>query len=302
MIVVVGSLNLDLVVRVPRLPAEGETALAGSYAEHHGGKGANQAVAAARAGGDVTMVGRVGRDAAGPRLRSSLASEGVDVRHVTTSDEPTGRALIEVDDAGANRIVVVPGANGDWNGGDVPSDAITAAELLVLQREVPDEVVAAAVRHAHAAGVPVLLNAAPADGFDAGLLGSNDRLIVNAHEAASLLGGDPERPGDPEVAAATLARRGPGDVVITLGADGALAAGRSGTVRVAGFPVRPVDTTGAGDAFAAAFAVAWSERASLGAALRFACAAGAEATLQPGAQPSLPSRAAIEARLRGSTV
>lgn len=297
MIVVVGSLNLDLVVTVPRLPEEGETLLALGYAEHHGGKGANQALAAARAGGRVAMVGRVGEDEAGGRMRDGLADAGVDVREVRSVGAPTGRALIEVDEAGANRIVVVPGANAAWSAADLPGALLAGASLLVVQREVPEGVVAGAVARAHQAGVPVLLNAAPADGFEASVLGPDDRLIVNAPEAALLLGWPSDRALDPAEAASALAQKGPGDVIVTLGANGALARGRSGPAQAKGFSVPVVDTTGAGDAFVGAFAVAWTERLPLDRALRFACAAGAEAVGTAGAQPSLPSRQAIEGRI-----
>lgn len=297
MIVVVGSLNLDLVASVARLPAPGETVLATSYAEHAGGKGANQAVAAARAGGRVAMVGRVGGDDAGTRLRDGLAAEGIDVSEVRAVDASTGRALIEVDDDGQNRIVVVPGANHAWGPDDLPHEALARADVAVLQREVPDAVVAEAVRRAAAAGARVVLNLAPAGEVAAASLRDVDVLVVNESEAAALLheteAAVARAPGD---AAQRLARRVRGDVVVTLGAEGATHAGRSGDGRAPGVPVTAVDTTGAGDAFVGALAARLDEGAGLAEAVRFACAAGAEAATREGAQPSLPVRADIEAR------
>ena len=302
MITVVGSLNLDLVVRVARLPDAGETLLASDYREYHGGKGANQALAAARAGGTVAMVGRVGRDGAGEMLRDGLARAGVAVNDVTTADAPSGRALIEVDDAGANRIVVVPGANAYWGAHDLPLELLRRSSLVAIQREIPSRVVEAAIECARGAGVPVMVNAAPAEGFVLESLGPSDVLIVNEGEAALLSGAaEPSKHavGASEAlkAARSLARRGPGAVIITLGADGAVQAGRSGEWHVAGFEVEPIDTTGAGDAFVGSWAVARVEGRDARSALRFACAAGAEAVTSAGAQSSLPTRSAIEARL-----
>jgi ribokinase len=214
MIVVVGSLNLDLVATVTRLPAPGETVLARGYAEHAGGKGANQAVAAARAGGRVAMVGRVGRDDAGTRLRDGLAAEGIDVAEVRAVDAPTGRALIEVDDDGQNRIVVVAGANHAWGPDDLPRETLARAELLVLQREVPDAVVAEAVRQGSAAGARVVLNLAPAGEVAAASLREVDVLVVNASEAAALLQGHETAVAQgPDDAARRLAEGVRGDVV-----------------------------------------------------------------------------------------
>jgi ribokinase len=300
MIVVIGSLNLDLVARVARMPRPGETVLALGYAEHAGGKGANQAVAAARAGARVAMVGRVGRDDAGARLRDGLAGEGIDVAEVRSSDAPTGRALIEVDEHGQNRIVVVAGANHAWRGDRSPDGVLAEAGLIVLQREIPDVVVAEAVRRARAAGVRVVLNLAPAGPVGADVLSAVDVLVVNESEAAEVAGGaEREVERDPLGAARRLADRVRGDVVVTLGADGAVHAGRSGEGRVDGFEIDAVDTTGAGDAFVGALAARLDDGDDMAEAVRFACAAGAEAATREGAQPSLPPREAIEARMRG---
>jgi ribokinase len=301
MIVVVGSLNLDLVARVERMPRPGETVLALGYAEHAGGKGANQAVAAARAGGRVAMVGRVGHDDAGRRLRDGLAEDGIDVAEVRSVDAPTGRALIEVDADGQNRIVVVPGANHAWRETDLPRAVLAEADLVILQREVPDDVVAGAIRRARGSGARVVLNLAPAGAVPPEVLRDVDVLVVNESEAAELAGAsEDEVAADPSAAARALARRVRDQVVVTLGAQGAVHAGRTGEGRVAGFPVEAVDTTAAGDAFVGALAARLAEGAPIGDAVRFACAAGAEAATHAGAQPSLPPRAAIERRLEAS--
>jgi len=297
MIVVVGSLNLDLVVRVDRLPDAGETLLAEGYAEHAGGKGANQAVAAARAGGRVAMVGRVGRDEAGRRLRDGLAAEGIDVSEVREVDAPTGRALIEVDRAGRNRIVVVGGANLAWGPDELPADLLNRADVVLIQREVPGPVVAEAVRRSGAQS-RVVLNLAPAGEIADEVLSRLDVLVVNESEAAWVTRSTvAEVTSDPLAAARLAVRRGPHDVVVTLGAAGAVSAGRSGEARAEGHVVEAVDTTAAGDAFVGAFAARLDEGGGMADALAFGCAAGAEAVLREGAQPSLPARTAIVARI-----
>ena len=305
MITVVGSLNLDLVVRVERMPEPGETLAATGYAEQPGGKGANQAVAAARAAGGsdgrVRMIGRVGRDDAGRGLRDGLAADRIDVGEVREADAPTGRAFIEVDAHGRNRIVIVAGANAAWGPDDLPDPLVAPGDTLLLQREVPDSVVAAAARAAATAGARVVLNLAPAGRVDPDVLAATDVLIVNESEAALTL----DRPttavaDDVDRAAHDLAERVGGDVVLTLGAQGAAFAGTSGVGRVPGFAAETVDTTAAGDAFVGALAARLEEGADLPEAVRFACAAGAEAVTREGAQPSLPTRDAIEARLTRS--
>lgn len=300
MIVVVGSLNLDLVVRVDRLPDAGETLLALGYVEHAGGKGANQAVAAARAGGRVAMVGRIGRDEAGRRLRDGLAAEGIDVSEVREVGAPTGRALIEVDRTGRNRIVVVGGANLAWGLDELPTELLRRADVVLIQREIPGPVVAEAVRRS-GAQTRVVLNLAPAGEIADGLLSEVDVLIVNESEAAWVTASTVEEVAtDPLSAARVAVRRGPRDVVVTLGAAGALSAGRSGEARVKGHAVGAVDTTAAGDAFVGALAARLDGGGSLADALTFGCAAGAEAVLRAGAQPSLPTRTAILARIEAA--
>ena len=301
MIVVVGSLNLDLVVRMERMPEPGETVLASGYAEHAGGKGANQAVAAARSGGRVAMVGRVGDDAAGRGLRAGLEADDVDVAEVRTVDAPTGRALIEVDDAGENRIVVVPGANARWTATDLPRGLLSRADVVLLQREVPDDVVAAAVALVADSGGRSVLNLSPAGRPGDAVLQALSVLLVNESEAISLASDGRERgePASPREAARALAARIGGEVVVTLGARGVVHAGPDGEGHVQAFAVEAVDTTGAGDAFAGALATAMDEGAALPDGLRFACAAGALAVTRQGAQPSLPHRREIDAVVGG---
>jgi ribokinase len=300
MIVVVGSLNMDLVLRVERLPQPGETVLGGAYETHPGGKGANQAVAAARLGGRVRMVGRVGEDAFGQSLKAGLAREGVDTTWIRESPGPSGVAFILVDPRGQNQIAVAPGANARLTPGDLPEEAFREARVLLLQLEVPLETVERAVALGREAGARVLLNAAPVQSLPPGVLHGVDLLLVNEVEAGQLAGASPPR--SPEEGLA-LARRlrdlvPRARVVLTLGAQGAVWWGEGGG-HIPAFPVEAVDATAAGDAFAGALAVALAEGMKTEAALRFASAAGALAATRPGAQPSLPRRTEVNAFLRG---
>lgn len=304
-VVVVGSVNRDVVARVERIPGPGETVLASSLQRTPGGKGGNQAVAAARAGGaPVAFVGAVGDDPDGEYLRAALAGAGVDVSGLeTTTTAPTGTALISVDDAGENAIVVVAGAN-------AASDALTArqrelvasARVLVTQLEVP----VALVREAAAArpdGAWHVLNAAPSAPFTGAaeaLFASLDVLIVNEHEARDITGA-----ADSDAALDDLARRVPA-VVLTLGASGCLVAHGAARVRVPAFPARPVDTTGAGDTFCGVVAATLAasgktpsslDVALLAAAARAGAAAAALAVGRPGAQAAVPSAGEVEALL-----
>jgi len=285
-IVVLGSLNVDLVARVPALPRPGETALGRRLETFTGGKGANQAIAAARLGGRVAMVGRVGRDAGGDALLAQLGRDGVDVGGVARDDrEPTGTALIMVDDAGENLIAVTAGANGGVGTADVDRALAAAGRdgLLMLQLEVPLEAVAQAVAARH--GRRVVLNAAPAARLDAALLRGLEALVVNESEAAALLGRALPGPD----AARELHAAGAGLAVVTLGAAGAALCDASGTLRVAPFAVTAVDTTAAGDAFVGALAVGLAAGRPPAEAARLASAAGAAAATRAGAQASLPT-------------
>ncbi|USN98665.1 MAG: ribokinase [Phycisphaeraceae bacterium] len=298
-LVVLGSMNADLVVRSPRLPAPGETLLAGAFETHPGGKGANQAVAAARAGATVRMLGARGDDANGALLARTLADNGVDTGGVLVRpDAPTGVALITVDETTAeNTIIVAAGANMTITRADVESAAATfdGAGVLLMQLEVPIEAVAAAAQFAKARGVRVILNAAPApergNSLPVDLLRSLDLLIVNRTEAAIIAGGD----ADPADLARLLLELGPAAVCVTLGPDGAVLADGSGVRTIPAFPADPIDTVGAGDAFAGALAAALAGGLPLDEAARRGAAAGALATTRRGAIPSLPSAGEIAA-------
>jgi ribokinase len=278
---VVGSANLDLVATAARAPRPGETVLGHSYAEHPGGKGLNQAVAAARSGAATAFVGALGTDAAGALLRRVLELDGIDHDGVRVVDGlPTGRALITVGDDGENSIVVVPGANGA-----VVVDSIPPARVVLAQLEIPLEAVIAAFRLAKASGDTTVLNPAPAAELPDALLALTDVVIPNQHEVTML--GGPEH----------LLERGPTAVVVTLGADGARWFSATGSTAIPPLPVRPVDTTAAGDAFCGAFCACLAAGDPIEAALTWAAAAGALSTTQPGAVPSLPHAEAIRAAL-----
>lgn len=310
-LVVVGSLNMDLAVRVHRLPAPGETVSGQDAVRGAGGKGANQAVAAARLGARVRLVGLVGDDAFGTELRHGLVTEGVDDSAVGTLDgAASGLALIVVQHDGENAITLSPGANHRLDEAALAAltgrGVIGDADALLLQLEVPVATVTAAAKAAQAAGVPVVLNAAPLPTVDdelRELLCHVDVLVVNETEAAGLLAPvGPDTPRSWPGRAAALRSLGPNLVVVTLGADGAVAADGTGHVVQAGFPVDTIDTVGAGDAFCAQLALALGVGAELDDALRRACAAGALATTRTGAQPALPTRAEVDSLLAAAPV
>jgi ribokinase len=269
---VVGSANLDLVVHVPRHPAPGETLLGNGYAEHAGGKGLNQAVAAARAGSRTAMIGALGRDAAGDLLEGVLVEHGIDHRCVERVDAPTGRALITVSARGENSIVVVPGANAL-----VTVDHLPRAAVVLAQLEVPIREVTAAMRAARENGSRTVLNPAPAATLPDELLDVTDIVVPNAHEV-QMLGG-----------AGALLDRGVRTVITTLGARGASIIDRDGMRHVEAFTVMPLDTTGAGDAFCGMLASRLARGESVDDAVRLAAAAGALATTVAGAVPSIPT-------------
>jgi len=311
LVAVVGSVNMDLVVRVARHPHPGETLMGSDYATHPGGKGANQAVAAARLGAGVAFVGRVGSDAFGERLAASLREAGVDTAALTRSERPSGVAFIQVDEGGQNSIVVSPGANYDVTPADLVAPAgrraIEGAAVLLLQLEVPLEVSLAAAAAARRAGATAVLNLAPARRLSDAQLKDVGLLLVNEHEAVIQLG--PGSEGRTPVEWAVGLCRSVPRAVVTLGADGAvwaeradLADWRAGATHghVPAFEVVPVDTTAAGDAFAGALAhhLALARAAgiapSLAESVRFASAAGGLATTRAGAQPSLPTLPEVE--------
>jgi ribokinase len=304
-IVVVGSFNMDLVVRLPVIPRPGETLLGGVFATYPGGKGSNQAVAAARAGGEVTMIGRVGADAFGDQLLAMAKSEGIDTRFVgVDKNAATGVALIEVDAQGQNSIAVASGANFGLTAADVAAafGAIDRLDLVVMPLETPLETIVTAAELAQQAGARVVLNPAPAQQLSPELLRNIDVLIPNEHEAALMSGIETNSAEGAREAAAHLIGCGARSVIITLGSRGALIAeafgGENKVTLVPAFPVKPLDTTAAGDGFVGALAVALGEGQPLAAAARFASAAAAISVTRSGAQPSLPTRAEIDEFVR----
>ena len=300
-VLVVGSSNTDMIIRVPRIPRPGETILGGTFAVAGGGKGANQAVAAARAGGRVTFIARVGDDVFGGQALAGFEADGLDTRFVRrTPGASSGVALINVDDRGENSISVASGANALLSLDDIAEarEAFAAADVVLLQLESPLEAVAAAVRMAREAGRPVILNPAPARPLDDDLLRGVTVLTPNEHEAALLTGLPVENEYDARMAATRLRARGPETVIITLGAKGVFASADGLEGLVPAFPADAVDSTAAGDVFNGSLAVALAEKRPLGEAIRFAQAAAAISVTRPGAQPSAPIRAEIEEFLR----
>jgi ribokinase len=265
----------------------GETVLGERLGSYPGGKGANQAVAAARLGGGVAMVGRVGKDTFGESLVENLESNGVDAADVSRDPaEPTGAALIYVDDTGQNMIAVASGANATVGAGDAQRAVarLRPGDVLVMQLEITVAVIEPAVMAARQAGAFVMLNAAPAQRLETRLLSQLDTLVVNEHEATALA--DPE--SSPERAAASLHARGTQLVIVTMGSAGSLFCDDTGVHRVEPYHVKSIDATGAGDAFMGALAVGLASSLATEAAIRFGNAAGAAATSSLGAQAALP--------------
>lgn len=298
-VVIVGSVNMDLVARMPRLPRPGETLQGDSFQTIPGGKGANQAVAAARLGARVTMIGRVGDDGFGEDLRKSLQSSGVITDHVMTTQQcSSGVALIGVDSAGANSIVVIGGANSCLTPADIESlsNVIAAADVLVVQLETPVDTVATALRIARQYHVKTILDPAPApSGKLPEELNTVDVISPNQTEAEALTGVVVSDIDSAQEAARRLLKNGAADVVMKLGELGALVCNRAGeTHHVPATKANIVDTTAAGDAFTAGMAVALAEGQGLVAAARFGCAAGTLACTVFGAQPAMPGREAVE--------
>jgi ribokinase len=301
MVVVFGSINLDLVTRVAHLPSPGETLIGRGFASYPGGKGANQALAAARAGANVRMHGAVGRDAAATAALALLEAGNVDLAGVRRVDAPTGTATILVDDRGENAIVVVPGANDQVDADAVPAAVLMRGAVLLLQQEVPAAANAALIEHASRAGMRIVLNAAPARPLPREVLANIATLIVNQNEAAALaapLGWSQE----PSAFAAAVAAQIDGlDVIVTQGAGGAVSVCDRDRIQVSAPRIKVIDTTGAGDAFVGAYAAALDAGNDRPHALRIATAAGSLACTGHGAQPSLPTRAAIVALLLSLT-
>lgn len=289
---VLGSANLDLVVVVEEAPARGETVTGQEFLQVPGGKGANQAVAAARAGAAVAMIGAVGRDPFGAQVRAVLEEAGVDTRALAAVDEPTGTAHVVVEHSGANSIVVVPGANGTLTSLTAAHrQQIAGSDLLLLQLELPLGVVLEAAEWARRSGTRVVLTPAPVAELPDELLVAVDLLVPNEHEAARLTG-----ESDVEGAARVLLGRGVGSVVVTLGEQGCLALDQHGTAtRVSAPSVEAVDTTGAGDTFVGCLAAALVESRPLADALPWATMAASLSVRTSGASSSMPSRTQIDA-------
>lgn len=304
MIVVLGSINLDLVARVARLPSPGETLAGRSFTSSPGGKGANQALAARRAGADVALFGAVGRDAFAAPALALLREGGVAIEGVRQVDEATGVALIHVEDSGENAITVIAGANALASARQVPDHLLSVTTTVVLQFETPKDESLALADRAKARGARVVLNAAPVTALDPAWLTSIDVLVANEHEATALAR-ELALPEDSDAFAATMAGRHGIATIVTLGSRGALAATPGLRYSVPALAVKCVDTVGAGDAFVGVLAASLDRGTALPQALVHAAAAGALACTREGAQPSMPdtseiesAAAALESRLR----
>ena len=300
-IVVLGSINMDLVGAVSRFPSPGETVLGGDFSTAPGGKGANQAVAAARMGASVRMIGRVGTDVFAPTLLDNLRTNGVDVTGVTQDpDAPSGVAMILLDASHENRIVVLSGANMrcDDTQVDAAASALQSADALMLQCELPPDVSVKAARIARETGVRVTWDPAPADAFPPDAYALVDVLTPNQAEATALTGTDVTDAASAESAARALVQRGVRAVVVKLGEAGAFYRSDNDNGYVPPFEVEAVDTVAAGDAFGAAMTCALAEGKPLPDAVRYGAAAGALAATRPGAQHAMPTRTEVESLLR----
>lgn len=296
-IIVLGSLNMDLVIKAERAPEAGETLSGQFFQTIPGGKGANQAAAAAKLGGDAAMVGRVGRDDFGKSLVNALQNVGVDTSAVRTDpDHPTGIAAITVEDSGENRILIVAGANGQVSIADVESirPALAEAEALVLQMEIPFPTIDYALDVATELDLLTVLNLAPAYPLADEILKKIDILILNESETCLLSNISVADAESAKMACSALHARGANTVIVTLGAQGALLAAPDGFVFVPAYPVDVVDTTAAGDAFTAAFVVSLLETDDPAKSLQYANAVGALTVTKLGAQVSLPTKEEVE--------
>jgi len=299
-IIVFGSINMDLVATVPRLPVAGETLLGRDFFQMPGGKGANQAVALAQLGIPTQMVGRVGADSFGIELVKNLKASGVQTDHVFVDETVgSGVAIITVDDAGDNQIIVIPGANGHVNQEDVERllPLLPRATTLLLQFEIPISTVVASAKAAQQAGVTVILDPAPAQIVPTELYPLVDIMTPNEVEAGQLVGFPVFGEESAKKAATVLLQRGVKCAIVKLGGKGAFCATAEETFFVPAFPVQTVDTVAAGDAFNGGLAAALFEGLSLHQAVVWGAAAGALATTKPGAQPSLPDRVTFDAFL-----
>jgi ribokinase len=300
-ITVVGSSNTDMIIKVPRLPVPGETVLGGNFTVALGGKGANQAVAAARVGGDVTFVGRIGNDVFGEEALKGLKEDGINI-HYTVKDPlvPTGIAQIVVDEDGKNIIAVAPGANQNLCEQDIINarKAILASDMLLLQLEIPIQTVRFAAKLAFENNVKVMLNPAPAHPLDDELLSYISVLTPNKLEAESLTGISITDERSVELAGRILLEHGLARVIITLGSRGSMVIDNGGAEHVPAFRIKSVDTTAASDVFNGALAVALAEGKNFYESVRFGNAAAAISATRLGAQPSIPRREEVLEMLR----
>lgn len=296
-IVVVGSVNMDLLFKTPRMPAPGETLMGQSFHQIHGGKGANQAVAAARLGGQVSLIACVGQDDFGRSSVAALQADGIDTKLVRqVSSCATGVAGILLDDSGENSIVLAAGANAELKSTDIDAgkDAMGEAQFLVCQLETPMASVAYAIAQAKTLGLQVILNPAPMQNIAPDLLKQVDFLVLNETETQQMTGLSVENAESAVAAAQVLRQRGVGTVIITLGAAGVVVVTAEGSMTMPAYKVQVLDTTAAGDTFVGALAVALGEGKSLQEACDFAQRAAAIAVTQLGAQTSIPHRSSVE--------
>jgi ribokinase len=296
-IVVIGSSNVDLIMKMDRLPEKGETITDAGFFQVYGGKGANQAVGAARAGGNVAFVNCVGNDAYTPQMLENFRNDGLDIRFVfQKTDIASGHALVMIGGEGNNYLSVAPGANYKLTPEliDRSMPVIDEAAMIIMQYEIPVETIKYVFRIAEEKGIPVMWNFAPARSFDLSYVAKTAILVVNETEAAFLCGQQVETDEEVELAAKKLQELGARLVIITLGKRGAFALSATEKVAVPAFKVNAIDTTSAGDVFCGSFAVAQTEGKSLTDSLRFASAASAICVTRIGAQPSTPTRKEID--------
>lgn len=300
-IVVIGSLNMDMVVRTSRAPSAGETLFGQEFALSAGGKGANQAVSAARLGGKVTMIGRVGKDTFGSELLEIMRQEGINIEHISVSEkQATGVASIVLEEDGENRIIVVPGANIELTVEDIQAleSVISQAEIVVMQLEMDLAMSEHAVAIAHKHGIPLILNPAPARALKDEMLSQVTYLTPNETEAGILSGITVDNLETAEKAARVLLQKGVQNVIMTLGSKGALIVNHEGAKLVPGFKVKAIDTVAAGDSFNGAIAQQLTLGKTLEEAVSFANAVGALAVGKQGAIPSLPQLSEVEQFLK----
>jgi ribokinase len=299
-IVVVGSSNTDMIIKTDKIPKPGETVIGGKFYKAAGGKGANQAVATSRAGGNVTFIASIGNDVFGEEAIKGFSDDGINTEYIKNdSGEASGIALILVDSKGENSIAVASGANLKLHESDLEDihSNITNADVLLMQLEIPIETVQAAAKIAYSAGVKVILNPAPAQALSDDLLKCISVLTPNETEAELLTGVEVNNENDAKKAAKILLEKGVELVIITLGSNGALVATKEDSKLIPGFKVDATDTTAAGDVFNGALAVAISENKGLHDSIKFAHAAAAISVTRMGAQPSAPQRDEIQKML-----